>query len=561
MALLDHRGVPFPPAAFKKADPPKLGEAFGGAWNGFDKQFLNLPGGGVVQFNLDNLTLADYRSMTNHYQVNSSLSVLSFMQHQSDWTVECSDPKIAAACQENLEEIWTQLNRGMSQANWSGYSPNVLQWENDPISGTVNLAKIKDLLPETSVVNWKEVPLWAPPGRTPPKTKVYDGIQQFGSGWPVPVDNSFWYPILMENGDYYGRKLLKAAYTSYFFSMLMHLFSNRYYERFGEPVPLGRAPFDDELTLPNGNRQRSNEFMVEQLMNLRNRSVVVLPSDRSEDTAGRGYFDYDLQYLESQMRGADFERYMQRLDEEISLAIFTPVLLMKTADVGSYNLGIGHMQMYLWMLNALNADRKQYIDKFILRPMVDYKFSTRAPDAKINFKKLDNSNAALVQAVLVALIQAGGTGVDLNDLGQMAGLTLKQVKQTVAPQTPAPEPDDKPVSADTADTKDAKSSKNRAFHVAEVKQAILERVNGQVSNAFSRGAFDKTFTLNMGFKRRMAQALVLAGVRDVDSAVDGMFGRLDDWADDTTGSDYYDSAEKFNADFERLLDYEIDRVK
>jgi hypothetical protein len=52
------------------------------------------------------------------------------------------------------------------------------------------------------------------------------------------------------------------------------------------------------------------------------------------------------------MRGADFERYMTRLDEEMSIGLFTPILLLRTADVGSYNLGQGHMQIYLWMLNA-----------------------------------------------------------------------------------------------------------------------------------------------------------------------------------------------------------------
>jgi hypothetical protein len=51
----------------------------------------------------------------------------------------------------------------------------------------------------------------------------------------------------MQNGDYYGKKLLRPAFTSWFFSMLVHLFANRYYERFGEPTPVGRAPFDDEI--------------------------------------------------------------------------------------------------------------------------------------------------------------------------------------------------------------------------------------------------------------------------------------------------------------------------
>ena len=82
----------------KKADPPKLGEAFG-QWAGRDVQFATLPGGGIVQFDLSKLTLADFRAMRDHYQVNASLAVLSFMQHQSDFHIECEDAKIAAACE------------------------------------------------------------------------------------------------------------------------------------------------------------------------------------------------------------------------------------------------------------------------------------------------------------------------------------------------------------------------------------------------------------------------------------------------------------------------------
>ena len=56
----------------------------------------------------------------------------------------------------------------------------------------------------------------------------------------------------MENGNYYGRKLLNACFTPWYFSTLIHLFANRYYERFGEPIPIGRAPFDEDVIGPDG---------------------------------------------------------------------------------------------------------------------------------------------------------------------------------------------------------------------------------------------------------------------------------------------------------------------
>ena len=432
MGLLGPDGLPISSRHARKKRPKAItGEAFGD-WSGRDRFLRQLPGGGYVQFDLSKLTLADYRLMRENYQINSSLSLLSFMVHQADWHIESDQKKIATHCEDNLRLMWTRLVRAMSQAFWAGYSPNVLQWQNDLKSGTVQLDKIKDLVPEECSVNWREVDGYVPPDQkntVPPKFKVYDGIRQIGARWPIPVRNTLWYPLLMENSDMYGRQLLKTAYTPYFFSLLLHLFSNRYYERFGEPVPIGRAPWDSEVEV-GGTRIRGNEAMRQILQNLRNRSVVVLPADIDPETKE---FDYQIEYLESQMRGADFERYMTRLDEEMSLALFTPLLMMRTADVGSYNLGIGHTQVYLWLLNAILADWSEYISKYVLAPMVDFNFGERAPRAKIVFRKLGTKNEETIRAIITELIRKGSAKVDVIELGQSLGMKVEEIEQVQEP--------------------------------------------------------------------------------------------------------------------------------
>src|SRR6478609_1618311 len=157
--LVDAKGRPMSsssPSLFKKAAAPTLGEAFG-PWAGRDLTYMQMPGGGVVQFDLSRLTLSDFRQMSSHYQINSSISVLTFMLHQLDWTVECSNARIGARVEENLREVWTRLVRALSQAFIFGYSPNILQWENDIASRGIVLTKIKDLVPEEASVNWKLV--------------------------------------------------------------------------------------------------------------------------------------------------------------------------------------------------------------------------------------------------------------------------------------------------------------------------------------------------------------------------------------------------------------------
>ena len=524
--LVDRHGMPLASSEFKKDKAPPKGEAFG-SWAGRDVTYASLPGGGVVQFDLSKLSLTDFRAMRDHYQVNASLSVLTFMQHQSEWHIECEDKKIAEFCEENLREIWTPLCRSLGTANWAGFSPNVLQWENDTNNNSLRLTKIKDLLPEECYVNWKEVEGWAPPGKVKPKFRIYDGIKQLGAVWPIPVDNTLWYPILMENGDHWGRKLLRPAFQSWFFSILLHLFANRYYERFGEPTPIGRAPFEENISLGTDDapiEQRGNVYMLEVLKQLRSRSVVVLPNERTDMGNGRSEYDYDIEYLESQMRGADFERYMTRLDEEVSLGIFTPILLMRTADVGSYSLGVGHMQMYLWMLNALNADRATYINKFILQRMKAFNFSSKAPKVEIKFRKLGNENVELVRSLLTELVRGDKVKPDLTQLGEMAGLNLKEI-QTLSTDAATPEADPRTGRQNPAQDK---GTKNPA-KAKDTGKKVTARVKSQVEAAFRNNRFKPGLLISMGYQRQFEEALEQGGYTDAFSIAQDVYGYMDYW--------------------------------
>lgn len=584
--LLGPNGKPISSPQNKKADTPIVGNAFG-AWAGRDVTYTSLPGGGVVQFDLSRLQVADFRNMRDHYQVNSSLSVLSFMLHQSKWHIECTDPKIADFCTEQLTNCWTMLNRGLSQAHWAGYSPMVIDWENDIPNRSVDVGAVKDLIPEECRVNWKQVQGWAPPGRIPPTYKEYNGILQYSFGydgyttgqnmtiagssqtasWPIPAENTLWYPILMENGDYYGKKLLRPAFTPWFFSLLVHLFSNRYYERFGEPVPIGRAPFDEEIDAGTGGEPiQGSEYMMKILQNLRSRGVIVLPNDRTDNLTGsHPTYDYDIEYLESQMRGADFERYLTRLDEEISLGLFTPILLMRTADVGSYNLGVGHTQMYLWMLNTLNADRACYIDDYMLSPLVDYNFSPNAPRARIVYQELGNLAGDMMQSLITALIQNHVAYPDLDQLGQMAGLDLKQIKQTVAPPAAPVDPAAKPGDPGyTEPTEDGDGGSNAAGlkETSVVIREITARVKPQVENAFRDHTFGPDTKISMGYRRRFEKTLAYDGVKSPVTSADEFYTRLDAWIQDivSLGESEFSGPEAFMAMFERVLSTEVERI-
>lgn len=565
-----------PPRAqesYKKAPPPKLGEAFG-VWSGRDMQYVTLPGGGVIQFDLSRLTLADYRAMREHYQINASLSVLQFMMHRVDWTIQCENKKIKEFVEVNLGDMWTRLIRAMSQAYWCGYAPTVIQWENNVTDRKVEITKFKDLVPEECRVNWKQVEGWAPAGVTKPKYKVFDGIRQQGVQYPIPVENSVWYPLLMENGDYYGKKLLKPAFPSWFFSILIHLFVNRYFERFGEPLPIGRADYQQEVEI-DGQSVNGRVAMERILESIRSRAVTVLPSDRTPvGDSGRSEYDFDIQYLESQMRGADFERYLSRLDEEMSIGLFTPMLLLRTNEVGSYNLGVGQMQMYMWMLNALAGDLKEYIDKYIIAKMVAFNFGPNAAKCRWEYRKMGKENVETMRAVVTEVLRKGTAKPDLDELGDIVGLSLTEVKvlteppaepEDVGEEDPEEDPD-KPRQDDrVGGPRQRPSRKNPKGGEAPRKtgKQISARIRSQATSAFRQGMFGPAFQPDMGHRSAMEKAF---RSEDADTATafsltNDLYRSLTTWLESVTSDvGIFEDADQFMTAFDLVLETEIDRL-
>lgn len=535
------------PTKFKRrigAADPILGDKFG-QWAGRDLNYITLPGGAMLQFDLSRLTLQDFRAMREHYQIHASLTVLSFMLHQIDWHIECEDDEIRDMIEQNLRDIWTQLVRGLSQAFWAGFSPLVLNFENDVKKGYMVIDRVKDLIPEECVVNWKEVEGWAPQGMIPPRLLQYDGIIQRamgrtldgkglstsgGSKIVIPPENSLWYPLMMENGDYYGRKLLRPAFPAWYFSQIIHLFANRYFERFGEPTPIGRAPFDDQVDTGNENYISGKQAMEQILAGLRSRSSVVLPADRDPVTKE---FDWTVDYLESQMRGADFERYLDRLDEEMSLALFTPMLLFRTANVGSYNLGQAHLKIFLWMLNSVAGDLKVYIQKYVVDRLHDINFGVDAPKASWAYRKLGKDDAQVLAQIAQAIIAQGTAMPDLEELGIALGLTIREVEVladptggTVPGDIPNPKPD-----AAAPDVKPDPDQKTAPTITAQSPASLdrARKVVTQIVQRATRTVANGKQVDSFGYRTSLVAALVESGAdtQTAGSIADRFYSRLE----------------------------------
>lgn len=521
MPLLDSRGNPIQ-TSFKKATPPRMGEQYG-TWAGDSVGLLRFPGAGAITFDLDRLTLGDFRNMKDHYQINSSLTLLSFMLHQIQWHIDCEQKKIADEVSEQLNQQWSRLVRALSQAFWAGYSPNVLQWDNDVSGKRVVLDKIKDLYPEDCKVRWKKVEGDRRPNGSKPVFSVYDGIIQAGAPEPIPVDNSFWYPLLMDNANYYGRKLLRSAFQPWFFSILMHLFANRYYERYGEPVPIGRAPYDENVRVGENKYAKGNELMEILISQLRNRTAVVLPNDRTAATSEEREpkYDYSLEYLESQMRGADFERYMTRLDEEMSLALFTPILMMRTAEVGSYNLGVGHTQTWLHMINAVVLDWAHYINRYILSPITNWNFGINAPRPKIRFMPLGRVSTEMLRTIVAEMMKAGSKP-DLQQVSEQVGMTFSEYQIVAGNEDDAADAEDRTGEADDTPDEEGPQAGDSPRSTAK---SVARRLDPQIRKAYKQQRV-AAFKPEFGYQRKMELALREARHSDPEGATREYYRKL-----------------------------------
>lgn len=529
--LLDARGNPI--SSHKQGTStktPKVDKSFG-QWAGRDMFFASLPGGGILQFDLSKLTLSDFRAMRTHYQLGASLNVLTFVMHQIDWRIECENQEIADFLEQEVRAHWTHLIFALSQSFWAGYSPIAVNYENR--DGYVRIRRFRDIVPEEAQINWKEEEGWAPYGQPKPKHYVYDGFKQ--NGHIIPAENTIWYPLLMENGDHWGRKLLKPAFPSWFFSNLIHLFANRYFERFGEPLPIGRAPFEDDVLIEDGTYVKGKQAMEMIVRNIRNRAVAVLPSDVNPDT---NQYEYDIKYLESQMRGADFERYLSRLDEEMSLSVFTPILLFRTADVGSYNLGQAHLKIFEQMLNAIAGDQQYYIQRYLIDRLRVANFGEDSPKATWVYRRLGTVDLTVYKEIVVEMVRQGAVKMDSEQLGALIGVSMEE--QEILTQEPAAPSDTSTTSGPSkSTTSTTSSSSSRALLQEAVARAAKEWAKGNIG-------------IRLGFKNKYVEALQRDGFSDASARADVLYGKINSWIDDVEGVDM--DVDKFKAALERVVE-------
>lgn len=385
-----------------------------------------LTSGQTLYRNLDNLDLTDFYYMRDDYQISACLNTITFTVQQVDWRIDCKDKAIKEFCENNMKQIWTRLIRGISQAFWAGYSPMVKVYDYDERQNKIYIDKMIDLDPDGCEV----------------KLEAGKFVGFYQGDKLIEPPYAFWYTFMMANNDYTGQKLLRAAYLPWYFSQIVHLFANRYYERFGDPVVLGYAPTDLVEDLSEGDTSGSVKtgmgVMRKIVRKIRNQSSVTLPSDRDEN----GNLLWEIKYLESQMRGADYERYLSRLDIEKSRAIFVPVpeLIFSSGRErpGSFNLGIEQKNTFMMLLNAILEDLKDHIERYILEDLVKFNFGENAPKAFFIVENMGKISESSLVKVLVEQIKSGTAQPEIDDIARRLGIRIEGAEEVTSDEEKVP---------------------------------------------------------------------------------------------------------------------------
>ncbi len=469
-----------------------------------DASSLQLPHVGFYKIDTDNLSLLDYYSMKDYYQIKTAFAMISFTLMSINWWIEGPDKEVREAVEWQIRHIWSDLMRTVTKAFWSGFSPNVKVFEVHPTNGYLYINKLRDLSPFACEVSIDR------------NDQSFDGFIQKGGSFEIhtikngqqatevvavkaqkiDAQYAFWYSFMKEDGNFEGQKLLKGAYMPWFFSQVIHLYVNRYFYRFSTPLAVGQAPAG-YVEGSDGQKVEAQEVMISILKEIRNNSSVSLPSERDEE----GNLIWDIKYLEAQMRGYDFESYLKRLDKEMARALFLPDLVFEAGKVGSYKLGELHKDTFLMLLNAIANDMKGHVDQYISKQFVENNFGPGVEVPTFHSEKQGTLSTPIIVDLISEMVKNGKIDANIEEIAKITGVPIKEAEYIMEGVIgePTDEPEDK-------DDKDEETEK---------EEKVTVNVNQSQENPNIEGKLD---TMLDEFKREMSEAMAKQIVEEDDNA-------------------------------------------
>jgi hypothetical protein len=136
---------------------------------------------------------------------------------------------------------------------------------------------------------------------------------------------------------------------------------------------------------------------------------------------------------------------------------------------------------------------------------------------------------------------------DLDQLGELAGLKLKEVRELTAPVAD-PAADD-----DASDDASGSSEDTPRDTAAKIKA----RVGSQVSKAFEQGKWGSDLQIDLGFRKKLQKQFHLAGTDP--SRADKFFSTMEDFTRETVKVPFESSGDYMQV-FSNMVDRQLEDV-
>jgi len=327
------------------------------------------------------------KKMRKDPQIALALAAIKAPIVAMDWSVESESAEVRAFVKAVLAPLRRKLVRASLEAVDFGFQAFEKIYEIRDVSvsdedaasegrpqvftfpRSVVLADLKDIDPEQVRIEASSAD-----GSYAGFTQTLDGEKVF-----VPARKSFIFTVGRRWGNLYGTSRIDAAYEVWHWCNIMYNFSNRYFERKGDPVIKGRAPAEARLDA-DGREVNTIEEAGRVIGNLRAGGTAVFPDERDEF----GNLRWDFEYMLDDKRGDQFLDYITHLQTLKLRGVLVPErVLTQDNATGSYAMARAHTDTFLLSEEILANDLIDHINRYIVGDLVALNFGPDAPRASV----------------------------------------------------------------------------------------------------------------------------------------------------------------------------------
>ena len=360
-----------------------------------------------------------------------------------NWTVESDDPKIKALVDCQMKRHYRQLATGATLAMGFGWQALEKVWkvEDTEIESTDSEGKTSKLnLPNAFVYKrFKALDQRSVGILIDKEEDDWAGLEQqtnrFSSTAPVKIgrDRSVLWSFRREEvwGNLRGFPMFWQAYEPWWFKGATNLFTNRFFERKGDPPWKARSGGEvkgsDKVSMDGG------VYMQQQMLGLRSSGIINLPSTKDKD----GDFIFDVDTFKLENRGDMFQNRLAWLSTQILRALW----ITDRAGTAGGGGGIGtgeseeHKDSMLMMFETiLNEWVDCVLNPQVIEPLVLFNFG---PEAVKNCKTrvraggISRSLQTLMTDLLKQLLQAESTLMNGGTLSVGEMINVRQMAQSL----------------------------------------------------------------------------------------------------------------------------------